>query len=554
MSDHMNESRIIVALEAIRTTPKMNITRAAKLYNVPRTTLRDRIGGRTSIGERRNARHKLTSSEEETIVRHALDLDSRGFPPRIEGVEDMANLLLATRTRERVGKNWAYRFVQRRPELKTRFSRAYDFQRALCEDPELIRQWFKLVKNMRAKYGIQDTDFYNFDETGFMMGVICVSMVVTCADCRGRSKQLQAGNREWATAIECVSSDGFVVPPFLIVQGKNHLESWYVGTDLPSSWVVKTSCNGWTDNQTGLDWIKHFNKHTVVRQKGAYRMIILDGHESHLSADFETYCKKKNIITLCLPAYSSYITQPLDVGCFSVLKRSYGKQLEAFIKAHINHITKPEFFIAFVAAHNATITHENIIAGFRGTGLVPYNIDAVLSRLDVKIRTPILTGPPSGDANPWVPQTPHTATEVVSQSQFVRDRIINHQGSSPTTTFEAVKQLAKGTEAIAHEMTLLRAELHTLQDANKALAKRRRTKRTRLQEGGTLTVEDAQVLIAAKDSSGQKKRKTVDKGGQSEAGPATVRCCGRCGKTGHNVRTCLVVEELSDEDSIIDSD
>jgi DDE superfamily endonuclease len=114
-------------------------------------------------------------------------------------------------------------------------------------------------------------------------------------------------NREWATAIECVSSDGFMVPPFLIVQGKNHLKSWYDGTDLPPSWVIKTSSNGWTDNQTAIEWIKHFDKHTSVRQKGAYRMIVLDGHESHLSADFKAYYKEKNLITLYLPTHSSHI-------------------------------------------------------------------------------------------------------------------------------------------------------------------------------------------------------------------------------------------------------
>jgi hypothetical protein len=76
------------------------------------------------------------------------------------------------------------------------FSRAYDFQRALCKDPDLISAWFWLVVNMYAKYAIQDEDFYNFDKTGFMMGVICGNMVVTRADRRGRGKQLQPGNRE----------------------------------------------------------------------------------------------------------------------------------------------------------------------------------------------------------------------------------------------------------------------------------------------------------------------------------------------------------------------
>ena len=66
-------------------------------------------------------------------------------------------------------------------------------------------------------------------------------------------------------------------------------------------------------------------------------------------------------------------------------------------------------------------------------------------------------------------------------------------------------------EVIIYEITLLRTELRTTQVANKALVKRRRAKRTRLQEGGTLSVEDARGLMAKKDSSYQKKSKEVEK-------------------------------------------
>lgn len=551
MSTQSQEARIILALQAIRTNQKMNVTRAAQLYNVPRSTLRDRIKGRHHISEIRNQNLKLTSSEEETIIQYILDLDSRGFPPRIHRVKDMADLLIKTRHGTPVGKQWAYNFIRRRPELKTRFSRAYDFQRALCEDPELISAWFRLVANMRSKYGIQDTDFYNFDETGFMMGVICGNMVVTHADRRGKSKQLQPGNREWATAIECVSSDGYVLPPFLIVQGQNHLASWYTHTDLPPSWVIKPSSNGWTDNSTAMDWIKHFDQYTSTRQKGVYRMIVLDGHDSHLSVPFDTFCKEKNIITLCLPAHSSHLTQPLDIGCFSVLKRMYGHELEDFIKAYINHITKPEFFIAFRIAHFATMTPENIKAGFQGAGLVPYNPEAVLSKLDIKLRTPTPTGPPL-ETNPWISQTPRGPTEAISQSKFVQNRISIHQGSSPTLMFSAIQQLAKGTEIIAQQMVLIEDELRTLRKANQALAKRRKTKQTRLQAGGALTIEKAQALLAEKAIKGRKIEKRLPEEGGQEAGPASQQRCGGCNKIGHNRRTCQEVEEVSEEEDCIE--
>jgi hypothetical protein len=86
---------------------------------------------------------------------------------------------------------------------------------------------------------------------------------------------------------------------------------------------------------------------------------VLDGHESHESAEFQEYCKTQNIITLGLPSHLSHLTQPLDVGCFSVLKKAYGRQIETFIKAHINHITKVEFFLAFIAAYKESMTPQN---------------------------------------------------------------------------------------------------------------------------------------------------------------------------------------------------
>jgi len=80
--------------------------------------------------------------------------------------------VLSARDAPRVGKNWASNFVRRRPELRTRSSRRCDYRRAKCEDPKVTGEWFRLVQETRTRYGIADDDVYNFDETGFMMGVI----------------------------------------------------------------------------------------------------------------------------------------------------------------------------------------------------------------------------------------------------------------------------------------------------------------------------------------------------------------------------------------------
>ncbi|KAK4181960.1 hypothetical protein QBC35DRAFT_363943, partial [Podospora australis] len=85
-----------------------------------------------------------------------------------------------------------------------------------------------------------------------------------------------------------------------------------------------------------------------------------------------------------------------------------------------------------------------------------------------------------------------------------------------------------------------------LRKANEALAKRRRAKKTRLRAGGALTVEDAQSLIAEKASSGRQLTERSVGEGVPEASAPTLRRCGRCGETGHNIRTCQEVEETSD--------
>jgi hypothetical protein len=381
---------------------------------------------------------KLTDLEEQTIIQYILDLDSPGFPPRIISVEEMANRLRADRDLDPVGPRWASNFVKRQPELSTRILRRYDYQRAKCEDSIAINAWFSLVKNTIAKYGIRSDDIYNFDETGFMMGMIAPGMVVTGTERRKNPKKVQPGNREWVTVIETINAEGWALPLFIILAGQYHLQNWYEELNIPGDWVIATTKNGWTDNATGLLWLKHFNQHTIKRSSGSYRLLIIDGHESHHSVAFEDFCKENKIITLCMPPHSSHLLQPLDVACFGPLKKAYGREIEHLIKRSVIYISKTEFLSAFHTAHQATITKSNIQGGFRGAGLHPLDADHVISKLDVKIHTPT---PPEGSTelpDPWVSKTPKTTKEIKCQSGYIEKRIRRHKSSSPDSIITAL--------------------------------------------------------------------------------------------------------------------
>ncbi|OHW95427.1 tranpsosase [Colletotrichum incanum] len=234
------EAQIILAVQAHQNEPNLTVKSAAKIYSVPRTTLRRRLNGTPSRPDTMPNLRNLTAFKEEKLV---------------DGVEEMANRLLDDRNASPVGKRWAPNFVKRQPRLRTRFFRKCDYKRAQCEDPDAIHAWFRRVANTTAKYGIVGSDIYNFDETGFMMGQITNAMVVTSAERRSNTKMAQPGNREWATVIEAINSQGYSVPPYIIVAGQHHLSTRYTESGLPRDW-------------RGLDGVQHFDRHTKPRSKG----------------------------------------------------------------------------------------------------------------------------------------------------------------------------------------------------------------------------------------------------------------------------------------------
>ena len=119
------EGRVLLAISAIKKDEVHNIREAARVYNVPRTTLQRRLNGHTFRPEQRANSHKLTPNEEESLVRWILSLDQRGAAPRPAHIQEMADILLSKRgdpTITTVGDKWVYNFVKRHDQLKSRFS------------------------------------------------------------------------------------------------------------------------------------------------------------------------------------------------------------------------------------------------------------------------------------------------------------------------------------------------------------------------------------------------------------------------------------------------
>lgn len=235
-----------------------------------------------------------------------------------------------------------------------------------------------------------------------------------------------------------------------------------------------------------------------------------------------------------MPPHSSHLLQPLDVSCFAVLKRSYGRQIEDLMRAGVNHIDKSDFLPAYFTARTEALTLRTIRSGFAATGLVPYDPERVLSKLNTQLQTPTPPILSVDEQASWVPETPHNIQELESQAKAIGDFVRRRTAGSTSPTDRAVRQLVKGCQMAMHSAVLLADENKKLRAANERQKKKRAVRRSYIATGGVLTVQEgldrsvaANTELTAQFTGGVKERRI-----------RAPRTCSVCGSLEHTARTC----------------
>jgi hypothetical protein len=70
------------------------------------------------------------------------------------------------------------------------------------------------------------------------------------------------------------------------------------------------------------------------------------------------------------------------------------------MQVHISYIIKVEFFATFKNAFIASFSKTNIQRDFRETGLILFNPETIISKLDIAPRTLTPTSPPTAIIKP----------------------------------------------------------------------------------------------------------------------------------------------------------
>jgi hypothetical protein len=222
------------------------------------------------------------------------------------------------------------------------------------------------------------------------------------------SKSKQDGSREFISVLACISAIGKWIPPLLVYKGESGdlMSTWVdeVITDSMAHFTV--SPNGWSNNAIGQMWLqKVFQRYTKPLRETQKRLLIVDGHSSHVNMTFVNWADEHGIILLILPPHTTHRLQPLDVGMFQPLSTNYSWELDQIMNESEGRVSmsKSFFWPMFKRSWDKAFTEKNIQSAFCKAGIWPTNGTQVLmtitcSTLPAPEKTSELRSPKSAKA------------------------------------------------------------------------------------------------------------------------------------------------------------
>jgi hypothetical protein len=301
------------------------------------------------------------------------------------------------------------------------------------------------------------------DEKGFMIGVTTRTKHVFSRRMWEENEvktSLQDGNRAWVTLIGCVCGDGSALPPGLLYESANStIQSSWVEEIKPGvhSVLVSSLPSGWTNNEIGLAWLEQvFDRYTKSKARRKYRLLILDGHGSHLTMDFINYCNQNKILLAIFPPHSTHTLQPLDVVMYKPLSTAYSKELTTHLHngQGLSVIKKSDFFHLSWKAWVSTFTQGLILRSFEATGISPLQPNTILQRF--------------AKDTPEASDSSTSSSSVYSGKDWLKIETLLRKVAQDESSKE-LRKISRSLHHISIQNSLLHHEIAGLREVVKAL-------------------------------------------------------------------------------------
>lgn len=348
---------------------------------MPVQTLRDRVKGHVDAlnfgGET-----VFTHEEELTLVEHLETLAQLGYGATNSKLQHLAGDLAFALNKRPSSKplsgNWLYGFLNRwEDRISSIRPRSLDTHRAKASTPEIVDTYFDNLKIVLEENDLEDKPqfIYNLDETGIHPEHRPPNVIAPKGQ---KTPAITSPRSTTTTLIGCANAAGHHLPPFFVFKGKRFNPDLMKGASPGAKGVMSDS--GWSNAQIFREYIENHFLPNVRRGSNDNQPILLlyDGHSSHVSKQLIEWARTVNIILFVLPAHTSHLLQPLDVGIFGPFKRFYYGECASFMYKNMGKtITKYEMTEIACTAYLKAMSPSNIISSFNKSGIYPFNAGVV---------------------------------------------------------------------------------------------------------------------------------------------------------------------------------
>jgi len=203
----------------------MSVKKAAKVFNVPITTLRDRVLGKVDHASALIGKHPMfTHDEELKLVHHIKTMAGFGYGyTRQECVNlasDFAVQLSKRGKHQPVSMKWLRGFLKRWPELKVLKPKGLEYARAKMASQPIVTSYFANLKSSLQQHDLLDKPhlIFNLDEKGLTTEHKPPHIVASSHDC---PLAVTSGKGQTVTLIGCGSASGTAIHPssFFLASG-----------------------------------------------------------------------------------------------------------------------------------------------------------------------------------------------------------------------------------------------------------------------------------------------------------------------------------------------
>lgn len=245
-SDRMSKALVAVASGS-------SVRKAAEEYDIPRSTLHDRVVGKVTHGSKSGPRKYLTTLEEDELVSHLRNCSSIGYGKSrkdtlaiVQAVVDKKGIIT------QVSPSWLKSFASRHPDLTLKTGESFSRARQVGVSVENLESYFDLLEKTLHDNDLlhRPCQIFNTDETGVPLDPKPLKVFGTVSQKNFYS--VTTGNKQQVTVLSCVSAGGFCLPPMIIFNRKGLGEGMDDGI-VPGT-LFAFSPKGWIDTELFENW------------------------------------------------------------------------------------------------------------------------------------------------------------------------------------------------------------------------------------------------------------------------------------------------------------